>query len=170
VQTATSAFVEILRLIHSDIMEVQLQRWLCVINFTDDYSRALCHEMKHEALQGNPPTVQGLGGPEQFGARIKRFLTDNGREYLPSELISNPGELGFDASPPYCKGQNGLAERSLSGADQHARCGNFSFLVDRMCWTRWFTPEAARAASVTEEDAVRNAVWPAAQAVASATY
>jgi transposase InsO family protein len=48
----------------------------------------------------------------QFGAHIKRFLTDNGREYLPIGTHLESQGVGFDTSPPYCKGQNGLAERT----------------------------------------------------------
>ncbi|KAJ5267340.1 hypothetical protein N7478_010148 [Penicillium angulare] len=42
----------------------------------------------------------------------RRFLTDNGREYLPIGTHLESQGVEFDTSPPYCKGQNGLAERT----------------------------------------------------------
>jgi hypothetical protein len=73
---------------------------------------------------------------------------------------------------------NGLAERSgrtheshYPGADQQAPvgCGTSSFLVDRDCGHGGL-PEAARSSiHFTEEDTVRNIIWEAAPAVASAT-
>jgi hypothetical protein len=48
----------------------------------------------------------------QFDLRIKRFLCDNGREYLSIGAYLEPQGVEFDTSAPYCKGQNGLAERT----------------------------------------------------------
>ena len=65
---------------------------------------------KHEALQKFPQFEAWVH--RQFGARIKRFLTDNGREYLPIGTYFEPQGVEFDTSQPYCKGQNWLAERT----------------------------------------------------------
>jgi len=84
-----------------------------VITFTDDYSRgswAYAMRWKHEALQNFRQFEAWVH--RQFGAQIKRFLTDNGREYLPIGTHLETQGVEFDTSPPYCKGQNGLAERT----------------------------------------------------------
>ncbi|KAJ5474060.1 hypothetical protein N7475_003626 [Penicillium sp. IBT 31633x] len=84
-----------------------------VITFTDDYSRgswAYAMRWKHEALQKFRLFEAWVH--RQFGAQIKRFLTDNGREYLPIGTHLETQGVEFDTSPPYCKGQNGLAERT----------------------------------------------------------
>jgi transposase InsO family protein len=101
-------------MIHSGIMDMPVAKDGCryVITFTDDLSRCswvYAMKWKREALQ----MVRHFEAwvYRQFGAGTKRFLTDNGREYLPvgTHLESQGAEL--DTSPPYCKGQNGLAER-----------------------------------------------------------
>ncbi|KAJ5267756.1 hypothetical protein N7478_010564 [Penicillium angulare] len=86
----------IFELIHSDIMEMPIAK---------DGSR-----WKHEALQKFRHFE--AWAHRQFGAQIRRFLTDNGREYLPIGTHLESRGVEFDTSPPYCKGQNGLAERT----------------------------------------------------------
>jgi transposase InsO family protein len=84
-----------------------------VITFTDDYSRgsrAYAMRWKHETLQKLRQFEAWVH--RQFGAQIKRFLTDTGREYLPIGTHLESQGVEFDTSPPYCKGQNGLAERT----------------------------------------------------------
>ncbi|KAJ5091016.1 hypothetical protein N7532_009700 [Penicillium argentinense] len=84
-----------------------------VITFTDDFSRgswAYVMRWKHEALQMFRQFEAWVH--RQFGARIRKFLTDNGREYLPIGTHLESQGVEFDTSPPYCKGQNGLAERT----------------------------------------------------------
>ncbi|KAI1828889.1 hypothetical protein DTO027I6_10038 [Penicillium roqueforti] len=84
-----------------------------VITFTDDYSRgswAYAMRWKHEALRKFRQFEAWVH--RQFGAQIKRFLTDNGREYLPVGTHLESQGVEFVTSPPYCKGQNGLAERT----------------------------------------------------------
>ncbi|KAJ5743432.1 hypothetical protein N7533_010534 [Penicillium manginii] len=105
----------IFELIHSDIMEMPMAKEgsRYVITFTDDYSRgswAYAMRWKHEALQKFRQFEAWVH--RQFGAQIKRFLTDNGREYLPIGTHLESQGVEFDTSPPYCKGQNGLAERT----------------------------------------------------------
>jgi hypothetical protein len=102
-------------MIHSDIMEMPIAKdgSRYVITFTDDYSRdswAYAMRWKHEALQKFRHFEAWVH--RQFGAQIKRFLTDNGREYLPIGTHLEIQGVEFDTSPPYCKGQNGLAERT----------------------------------------------------------
>ena len=102
-------------MIHSDIMEMPVAKdgSRYVITFTDDYSRgswAYAMRWKHEALQKFRQFEAWVR--RQFGAQIKRFLTDNGREYLPIGTHLESQGVEFDTSPPYCKGQNGLAERT----------------------------------------------------------
>jgi transposase InsO family protein len=102
-------------MIHSDIMEMPIAKdgSRYVITFTDDYSRgswAYATRWKHEALQKFRQFEAWVH--RQFGAHIKRFLTDNGREYLPIGTHLETQGVEFDTSPPYCKGQNGLAERT----------------------------------------------------------
>jgi hypothetical protein len=102
-------------MIHSDIMEMPIAKdgSRYVITFTDDYSRgswAYAMRRKHEALQKFRQFEAWVY--RQFGAQIKRFLTDNGREYLPVGTHLESQGVEFDTSPPYCKGQNGLAERT----------------------------------------------------------
>ncbi|KAK9847423.1 hypothetical protein MYU51_019477 [Penicillium brevicompactum] len=102
-------------MIHSDIMEMPIAKdgSRYVITFTDDYSRgswAYAMRWKHEALQKFRLFAAWVH--RQFGAQIKRFLTDNGREYLPIGTHLETQGVEFDTSPPYCKGQNGLAERT----------------------------------------------------------
>jgi transposase InsO family protein len=105
----------IFELIHSDIMEMPMAKdgSRYVITFTDDYSRgswAYAMRWKHEALQKFQQFEAWMH--RQFGAQIKKFLTDNGREYLPIGTHLESQGVEFDTSPPYCKGQNGLAERT----------------------------------------------------------
>jgi len=105
----------IFEMIHSDIMEMPIAKdgSRYVITFTDDYSRgswAYAMRWKHEALQKFRQFEAWVH--RQFGAQIKRFLTDNGREYLPIGTHLETQGVEFDTSPPYCKGQNGLAERT----------------------------------------------------------
>ncbi|KAJ6050443.1 uncharacterized protein N7446_010552 [Penicillium canescens] len=105
----------IFELIHSDIMEMPIAKdgSRYVITFTDDYSRgswAYAMRWKHEALQKFRHFEAWVH--RQFGAQIRRFLTDNGREYLPIGTHLESQGVEFDTSPPYCKGQNGLAERT----------------------------------------------------------
>ncbi|OQE08426.1 hypothetical protein PENFLA_c135G06338 [Penicillium flavigenum] len=105
----------IFEMIHSDIMEMPIAKdgSRYVITFTDDYSRgwwAYAMRWKHEALQKFRLFEAWVH--RQFGAQIKRFLTDNGREYLPIGTHLETQGVEFDTSPPYCKGQNGLAERT----------------------------------------------------------
>jgi transposase InsO family protein len=105
----------IFEMIHSDIMEMPIAKdgSRYVITFTDDYSRgswAYAMRWKHEALQKFRLFAAWVH--RQFGAQIKRFLTDNGREYLPIGAHLETQGVEFDTSPPYCKGQNGLAERT----------------------------------------------------------
>jgi transposase InsO family protein len=105
----------IFEMIHSDIMEMTVAKdgSRYVITFTDDYSRgswAYAMRWKHEALSKFRQFEAWVH--RQFGARIKRFLTDNGREYLPIGTHLESQGVEFDTSPPYCKGQNGLAERT----------------------------------------------------------
>ncbi|OQD78121.1 hypothetical protein PENANT_c086G01457 [Penicillium antarcticum] len=102
-------------MIHSDIMEMPIAKdgSRYVITFTDDYSRgswAYAMRWKHQALQKFRQFDAWVH--RQFGAHIKRFLTDNGREYLPIGTHLETQGVEFDTSPPYCKGQNGLAERT----------------------------------------------------------
>lgn len=105
----------IFEMLHSDIMEMPLAKdgSRYVITFTDDYSRgswAYAMRWKHEALSKFRQFEAWVH--RQFDARIKRFLTDNGREYLPIGTHLESKGVEFDTSPPYCKGQNGLAERT----------------------------------------------------------
>jgi transposase InsO family protein len=105
----------IFEMVHSDIMEMPVAKdgSRYVITFTDDHSRgswAYAMGWKHEALQKFRQFEAWVY--RQFGAQIKRFLTDNGREYLPIGTYLEPQGVEFDTSPPYCKGQNGLAERT----------------------------------------------------------
>jgi transposase InsO family protein len=102
-------------MIRSDIMEMSIAKdgSRYVVTFTDDYSRgswAYAMRWKHEALQKFRQFEAWVY--RQFGAHIKRFLTDNGREYLPIGTHLETQGVEFDTSPPYCKGQNGLAERT----------------------------------------------------------
>jgi hypothetical protein len=102
-------------MIHSDMMEMPIAKdgSRYVITFTDDYSRGswvYAMRWKHEALQKFRQFEVWVH--RQFGAQIKRFLTDNGREYLPIGTHLGSQGVEFDTSPPYCKGQNGLAERT----------------------------------------------------------
>ncbi|KAJ5202928.1 hypothetical protein N7449_005007 [Penicillium cf. viridicatum] len=85
----------IFELIHSDIIEMPIAK---------DGSR-----YKHEALQKFRHFEARVH--RQFGALIQRFLADNGRGYLPIGAYLESQGVEFDTSPPYCKGQNGLAER-----------------------------------------------------------
>ncbi|CEJ62707.1 hypothetical protein PMG11_11200 [Penicillium brasilianum] len=106
---------QIFETIHSDVMEMPVAKdgSRYVITFTDDYSRgswAYAIRWKHEALQKFRQFEAWVR--RQFGAQIKRFLTDNGREYLPIGTHLESQGVEFDTSPPYCKGQNGLAERT----------------------------------------------------------
>ncbi|KAJ6003561.1 hypothetical protein N7522_006253 [Penicillium canescens] len=105
----------IFELIHSDVMEMPIAKdgSRYVITFTDDYSRgswAYAMRWKHVALQKFRHFEAWVH--RQFGARIRRFLTDNGREYLPIGTHLKSQGVEFETSPPYCKGQNGLAERT----------------------------------------------------------
>jgi Reverse transcriptase (RNA-dependent DNA polymerase)./Integrase core domain. len=43
---------------------------------------------------------------------LRPGCTDNGREFLPIGTHLESQGVEFDTSPPYCKGQNGLAERT----------------------------------------------------------
>ena len=102
-------------MIHSDIMEMPIANdgSRDVITLTDDYSRGLwayAMRWKHEALQKFRLLEAWVY--RQFGAQIKRFLTDNGREYLPIGKHLETWGVEFDTSPLYCKGQNGLVERT----------------------------------------------------------
>jgi transposase InsO family protein len=105
----------IFEMIHSDIMEMPIAKdgSRYVITFTDDYSRgswAYAMRGKHEALQKFRLFEAWVH--RQFGTQTKRFLTDNGREYLPIGTHLEIQGVEFDTSPPYCKGKNGLAERT----------------------------------------------------------
>jgi transposase InsO family protein len=99
-------------MIHSDIMEMPIAKdgSKYVITFTDDYSRgswAYAMRWKHEALQKFRQFEAWVY--RQSGAQI---ITDNGREYLPVGTHLETQGVEFDTSPPYCKRQNGLAERT----------------------------------------------------------
>jgi len=48
----------------------------------------------------------------QFEVRTKRLLSDNGGEYGPLGTYLETKGVEHDTSAPYCKGQNGLAERT----------------------------------------------------------
>jgi transposase InsO family protein len=102
-------------MIHSDIMEMSIVKdgSRYVITFTDGYSRdswAYAMRWKHEALHKFRQFEAWVH--RQFGAQIKRVLTDNEREYLPVGTHLESQGVEFGTSPPYCKGQNGLAERA----------------------------------------------------------
>jgi transposase InsO family protein len=76
----------IFEMIPSDIMKMPVAKdgSRYVITLTDDYSRgswAYAMRWKHEALSKFRQFEAWVH--RQFGARIKRFLTENGREYLP---------------------------------------------------------------------------------------
>jgi hypothetical protein len=84
-----------------------------VVTFTDDYSRgswSYTMKWKSEALQKFQLFEAWVR--RQFGTCIKRFLCDNGREYLAIGAYLESQGMEFDTSAPYCKGQNGLAERT----------------------------------------------------------
>ncbi|KAK9845696.1 hypothetical protein MYU51_006856, partial [Penicillium brevicompactum] len=114
----------------------------------------------------------------QFGAQIKRFLTDNGREYLPIGTHLESQGVEFDTSPPYCKGQNGLAERTNRTirerintllSDAKLSPSWWTELVDTVVYLKLRAPAARTSIDFTEEDTVRNIVREAALVVASAT-
>lgn len=106
---------EIFEVVHSDLMEMPLGKdgSRYVITFTDDYSRgswSYAMRQKSEALQKFQLFEAWVY--RQFGIKIKRFLCDNGREYLAIGAYLEPQGIEFDTSAPYSKGQNGLAERT----------------------------------------------------------
>lgn len=106
---------EIFELVHSDLMEMPLGKdgSRYVVTFTDDYSRgswSYAMKWKSEALQKFQLFEAWVR--RQFGTHIKRFLCDNGREYLAIGAYLESQGIEFDTSAPYCKGQNGLAERT----------------------------------------------------------
>ncbi|KAI9037532.1 retrovirus-related Pol polyprotein from transposon TNT 1-94 [Aspergillus affinis] len=106
---------EIFELVHSDLMEMPVGKdgSRYVVTFTDNYSRgswSYAMKWKSEALQKFQFFEAWVR--RQFGTRIKRFLCDNGREYLAIGTYLELQGMEFDTSAPYCKGQNGLAERT----------------------------------------------------------
>jgi hypothetical protein len=84
-----------------------------VITFTDDFSRgswAYAMKWKSEALYKFKLFEAWV--ERQFEVKIRRFLCDNGREFLPIGAYPESKGVEFDTSAPYCKQQNGLAERT----------------------------------------------------------
>lgn len=105
----------IFELVHSDLMEMPHGKdgSRYVVTFTDDYSRgswSYALKWKSEALPKFQLFEAWVRG--QFGTRIKRFLCDNGREYSAIGVYLESQGIELDTSTPYCKGQNGLAERT----------------------------------------------------------
>ncbi|GFF60823.1 retrovirus-related Pol polyprotein from transposon TNT 1-94, partial [Aspergillus udagawae] len=98
----------IFELVHSDLMEMPLGKdgSRYVVTFTDDYSRgswSYAMKWKSEALQKFQLFEAWVH--RQFGTRIKRFLCDNGREYLVIGAYLESQGIEFDTSAPYCKNQ-----------------------------------------------------------------
>ena len=103
-------------LIHADVAEMPVspEGFRYFIQFTDDFSRgtwAYPMKTKGEALECLKRFYTFI--KRQFGAEIKRILTDNGRELRPiAYYLERQGGL-FETSAPYSKEQNGLSERTI---------------------------------------------------------
>ena len=135
-------------LIHTDTAEMPIspEGFRYFIEFTDDFSRGTwAYPMKSkgeslECLKRFNSFVK-----RQFGAEIKRILTDNGRELRPiAYYLERQGGI-FDTSAPYSKEQNGLSERTIRTINSHVSqasiaCHNF-----------------------TETNPVRNSLWQTPQ-------
>ena len=101
--------------VHSDLAEMPVGKdgSRYVITFTDDYSRgswAYAMKSKPEALHKFQLFESWV--EKQFDVKIRRFLCDNGREFLSIGAYLEAKGVEFDTSAPYCKQQNGLAERT----------------------------------------------------------
>ncbi|KAJ9478966.1 hypothetical protein VN97_g13178 [Penicillium thymicola] len=103
-----------------------------VITFTDDYSRgswAYAMKWKHEALQKFRQFEAWVH--RQFGAHIKRFLTDNGREYLPIGTHLETRESSLTSRRHTAKGRMVWSNEriALSGSGSTRSCPMRDFLL-----------------------------------------
>lgn len=101
--------------IHSDLTEMPPGRdgSRYVITFTDDYSRgSWAYAMKSKSQALHKFQLFEAWVYRQFDAKIRRFLCDNGGEFLTIGAYLEAQGVEFDTSAPYCKQQNGLAERT----------------------------------------------------------
>ena len=101
--------------VHSDVAEMPTARdgSRYAITFTDDYSRGTwAYAMKRKAEALAKYKLFEAWVERQFEVRIKRFLSDNGGEYGPIRDHLEAQGIEYNTSAPYCKGQNGLAERT----------------------------------------------------------
>ena len=105
----------IFQVIHSDLAKMPPGRdgSRYVITFTDDYSRGTwAYALRYKSQALSKFRLFEAWVQRQFDTKIRRFLCDNGGEFHPigTYLVSQGVE--FDTSAPYCKQQNGLAERT----------------------------------------------------------
>jgi hypothetical protein len=70
----------------------------------------------------------------QFDIKIRRFLCDNGREFLPIGAYLESKGVEFDTSAPYCKQQNGLAERTNRTIKERINTILFDAKLPRIFW------------------------------------
>jgi hypothetical protein len=104
-------------LIHSDLLEFPIQsyhkhKW--AITFLDDYSSAVTIALlrsKSQAFKALKDFVALIS--TQHDAKVKRFRTDNGGEYVSQEMEDFFKEKGIihETTAPYAHQQNGRAER-----------------------------------------------------------
>jgi transposase InsO family protein len=92
--------------IHSDLAEIPPGRDgpRYVITFTDDYSRGLwAYAMKSKSQALHKFQLFEAWVYRQFDAKIRRFLYDNGGEFLTIGTYPELQGVEFDTSAPYCK-------------------------------------------------------------------
>lgn len=118
----------VLELVHSDVCQVEepsIGKAKYFVTFLDDHTRkTFVYFLKHKD-EVPDVTVKFIKFAEkQTGQKIKRFRTDNGREYLNNRLKSALEELGVkhETSIAYQPQQNGRAERVNRTLLEKARC------------------------------------------------
>ena len=127
---------ELLELVHSDVMgplEVpSVSGYRYVLIFLDDHSRKIfVYFLRHKDEATSKFKEFKVFAEKQSDKQIKRFRTDNGGEYVNTQLSDFFCENGIQHEPtvPYNPQQNGRAERVNGSIMRMARC----MLMDSNC-------------------------------------
>jgi transposase InsO family protein len=110
----------------------------------------------------------------QFDAKIRRFLCDNGGEFSPIDTYLESQGAEVDTSAPYCKQQNGLAERTNRTIKERINTILADAKLPRSFWTEildtvTYLKLRSRIHS-QEKDTIRNPVWNRATTLPPSPY